>query len=664
MPNADRLLERINILYSTRSKLIASFLGVSFMVGAVSLFVGGQLLYKAFLNEATNRVRLDLNAAREIYLNRIRNVEIVLKTTTLGSQFRSALTNQDALDLINRLNRLAQEADLDFAGIVTPKATTLCRIGPHAIPTQKTQVPNPITNLALRQRVPIAGTVVLGKEFLVAEDPALADQAIIRLLPTQMAAPRAGEEETSGMALAAAIPVLEGTTLLGVLYGGVLLNRNFSIVDQVRDTVFQNEIYKDRNIGTATIFFKDLRISTNVLVPGGDRAIGTRVSKEVKERVLQAGERWTGRAFVVNDWYISAYEPIVDIFGERVGMLYVGILEAKYADIRKKALSVFVLLTIAGILLAIGLGYFLEDKIMRPVHRLVRASNEVSNGNFAPDIGPVSKSEIGVLQETFKEMLISLRDRDRRIKAESEIKLLQSEKQASIGRLAAGVAHEINNPLTGVLTFTHMLLRRKDIAQDIRSDLETIAQQTERVRKIVKNLLDFSRQTELNPEPTDINRLVRTAVLMMKNHALVKGVKLVFKPVDGIPPLTLDASQIQSVLLNLIINALDATKPGGTITVSAGISVSTNKADHKGVEIAVRDTGCGIPSDHLDKLFDPFFTTKEVGQGTGLGLAVSYGIVLRHGGTIRVQSEVGSGSTFTVWLPVEGKSDERKDTNS
>jgi two-component system NtrC family sensor kinase len=150
---------------------------------------------------------------------------------------------------------------------------------------------------------------------------------------------------------------------------------------------------------------------------------------------------------------------------------------------------------------------------------------------------------------------------------------------------------------------------------------------------------------------------------MMKNHALVKGVKIMFKPIEGIPLLTLDASQIQSVLLNLIINALDATEPGGTIAVSAGISVSTNKADHKGVEIAVRDTGCGIPPDHLDKLFDPFFTTKDVGQGTGLGLAVSYGIIQRHGGTIRVQSEVGRGSTFTVWLPIEGETDERKDTD-
>ena len=647
---------------SIRSKLIASFLGVSFLVGAVSLLVGGQLLYKTVLNEAENRVRLDLNAAREIYLNRVRGVEVALNTTTLGSGFRSDLKMRDAPALVNRLTRLARQTEMDFAGIVTSEGKTLCRIGNHAVSRQKKQVSNPIANLAIERRTPVSGTEVLSKEFLFAEDSRLADQAIIRVLPTPRAAPSAEEEETAGMALAAAIPVFQGTRLLGVLYGGVLLNRNFSIVDQVRDTVFQKEIYKGRNIGTATIFSNDLRISTNVLTSAGERAIGTRVSKEVKDRVLTAGEKWTGRAFVVNDWYITAYEPIEDISGERVGMLYVGVLEAKYADIRAKVLSVFILLTIAGIALAIGLGYFLESIILRPVHQLIKASNEVSRGNFSPRFGPISKGEIGVLQKTFTDMLTSLQERDKRIKAESELKLVQSEKQASIGRLAAGVAHEINNPLTGVLAFTHLLLQRKDLPDDIRTDLETIAQQTERARIIVKNLLDFSRQTRLNPAPIDINRLVKSVVSMMNNQTLIKGVTLQCRVEEGIPLLTLDANQIQSVLFNLLLNALDATTKGDSIMVATESGIPA-AAGRKGVAITVRDTGCGIPPEYLDKLFDPFFTTKDVGQGTGLGLAVSQGIVQGHRGSIYVQSGVGTGSTFTVWLPIEDESGETKDSN-
>ena len=490
------------MFHSTRFKLIISFLSVSLLVGLVSLLVGGQLLYKAVLNEATNRIRLDLNAAREIYLARIKCMTVALNITTLGPGFRSALKARDAPQLVSRLMRVAQNTELDFAGIVTNEGETLCRIGPDSIPEEippnppfpkggTVQADNPLASFVLKHGCAVSGTVILSKEFLFAENPEFAEQARIRLLPTPRAAPRPEVEETSGMALAAAI---------------------------------------------------------------------------------------------------------------------------------------------------------------------------VSQGNLSPELGPISKSEIGVLEKTFKEMLSSLRERDRRQRAESEIKLQQSEKQASVGRLAAGVAHEINNPLTGVLTFTHMLLRRKDINDEIRSDLQTIAQETERVRKIVRGLLDFSRQTQLDLEPTDVNGLVRSTIEIVENQALIGGVSLDFKPGEGLPVCNLDRSQLQSVLLNIIINALDATEPGGNIVVSTGLSISTSKTEKKGIEIAITDTGCGIALEDLDKLFDPFFTTKEVGQGTGLGLSVSLGIAERHGGTIRVRSEVGRGSTFTIWLPVEEESGEHEDT--
>jgi two-component system NtrC family sensor kinase len=639
------------LFYSTRSKLILSFLGVSILVSGVALIVGGQLLYKAVLNEATTRVRLDLNAAREIYLTHIKGVKVALNVTTLGPVFRTSLEKHDAQKLVGLLRNVAHQTELDFAGIVTKEGKTLCRIGPHSIPREPSP-PNPIANLALQQRTAVSGTVILNNEFLFAEDPELANRARIKFVPTKRATPRLETEELSGMALVSAVPVLEAGNFLGVLYGGVLLNRSQEIVDRVRDTVFQQETYNGRSIGTATIFLNDLRISTNVVSPDGNRAIGTLASEEVKEHVLEEGKKWIDRAFVVNDWYITAYEPIEDIFGQRVGMLYVGVLEAKYADVRRKALSIFIIVTMAGMALAIGLGIFIANRTSRPVQQLIEASIQVSEGNLSPEIGPISKSNIGVLQKTFKEMLTSLQERDKR----SEIKLLQSEKQASIGKLAGGVAHEINNPLTGIFTFTHMLLRQKDLPAEVRSDLETIAQETERVRKIVKGLLDFSRQTELDREPTDVNRLVRYTLSLVENQALIKGINLNFEPGEGLPMITLDRNQMQSVFLNIIINALDATEPGGSITIATGIGVSASKPDQKGVEITCTDTGCGIPSENLDKLFDPFFTTKEIGQGTGLGLAVSYGIIEGHGGTIWVQSKVGRGSTFTLWLPIEGES--------
>ena len=628
---------------------------MAFLVCAVALIVGGQLLYKSVLNEAYNRVRLDLNAAQEIYLTRVKGVKVALNITTLGPVFRSALEKQDVQKLVGLLTNIAQQTELDFAGIVTKEGKALCRIGPNSIPRGNSP-PNPIANLVLQKQIGIFGTVVLSNEFLFSENPELAERSRMKLLATKRATPRPESEELSGMVLAAAVPVFDSGHLLGVLYGGILLNRSEEIVDRVRDTVFQHEIYNGRSIGTATIFLKDIRVSTNVLNPDGSRAIGTVASEEVTKYVLTEGNKWTDRAFVVNDWYITAYEPIEDIFGTKVGMLYVGVLEAKYADVRWKALSVFILITMAGMVFAIGLGYIIADKISRPVQQLTKASIQVSQGNLSPEIGPISNSEIGVLQKTFKQMLASIQERDQRQREESESKLLQSEKQASVGKLAGGVAHEINNPLTGIFTFTHMLLKRKDIPEEVRQDLETIAQETERVRKIVKGLLDFSRQTELDREPMDINRLVRYTVSLVENQALIKGVSLNFEPGEGLPTITLDRNQMQSVLLNIIINALDATEPGGSITITSGIGVSTSKPGQNGIEILCTDTGCGIAPENLNRLFDPFFTTKDVGHGTGLGLSVSYGIVERHGGTIWVQSKVGKGSTFKVWLPIEEQS--------
>jgi len=632
---------------------------VAFSVCAVALIVGGQLLYKSVLNEAYNRVRLDLNAAREIYLTRVKGVKVALNITTLGPVFREALEKRDAPKLVGLLTNVAQQTELDFAGIVTKEGKTLCRIGPNSIPKENSPS-NPIANLVLQKQIGIFGTVVLNNKFLFSENPELAERSRMKLLPTKRSTPRPESEELSGMVLAAAVPVFDSGRFQGVLYGGILLNRSEEIVDRVRDTVFQHEIYKGQSIGTATIFLKDIRVSTNVLNPDGSRAIGTVASEEVTRYVLTDGNKWTDRAFVVNDWYITAYEPIEDIFGERVGMLYVGVLEAKYADVRWKALSVFILITMAGMVFAIGLGYIIADKISRPVQQLTRASVQVSQGNLSPEIGPISNSEIGVLQKTFQQMLASIQERDQRQKAESETKLLQSEKQASVGKLAGGVAHEINNPLTGIFTFTHMLLKRKDIPEEVRQDLETIAQETERVRKIVKGLLDFSRQTELDREPTDINRLIRFTMSLVENQALIKGVSLSFEPGEGLPTITLDRNQMQSVFLNIIINALDATDPGGSITITSGIGVSTSKPGQNGIEILCTDTGCGISPENLNKLFDPFFTTKDVGQGTGLGLSVSYGIVERHGGTIWVQSKVGKGSTFKVWLPIEEQKGENE----
>ena len=353
------------MFYSTRSKITISFLGVAVLVCGISLIVGRQLFYKAVLDEAGSRVSSDLNAARELYLSRIIDIKTALNLTSIGPIFLSALEKHNDQALINRLSIVAQQTRLDFMGIVSKDGKTIYRIGPNSTPGDIDPT-NPIADLALKKRIAISGTMILSNKFLFSENPELAERSRIQVPRTKMAPPGATNEELSGMTLAAAVPIIEAGTFYGVLYGGVLLNRSQDIVDRIRDTVFQHEMYRDRSIGTASIFLNNLRISTNVLNPDGSRAIGTIASEEVAQHVLNEGKKWVDRAFVANDWYISAYEPIDDIFGQRVGMLYVGRLEAKYTDVRSKAISMFILITVTGIAITAGFGYIIAIKISGP----------------------------------------------------------------------------------------------------------------------------------------------------------------------------------------------------------------------------------------------------------------------------------------------------------
>ncbi|MFZ2633186.1 MAG: ATP-binding protein [Desulfosalsimonadaceae bacterium] len=646
-------LEKDAMFHSTRFKLIFSFLCVSFLVGGISLFIGARLLYDAVLREGTNQTRLALTAAEDVYQTNVRFIDLALNITTLGMGFRSSFIDRNVPDLIDRLDRMAKNADLDFSGIALSDGRTLCRINGKALPDSPNPPDNPIVRYVLNKGDSTSGTIVVNRPFLEIEAPERAGR--IKFYSFRAAgqdASDAGPQE-SCLAIAGAVPIFEYRTtgkLLGVLYGGRVINQSTEIVDSARKSVFFDEIQAETTMPTATIFFDKFRIATNMIDRQGNRAIGSSVSDAVKEQVIVRGKSWTQRREDLGDQYISAFMPLSDVFGNRVGMLSVATLESNYSAVQHKLIFIFIAATCLGALSAIGMGYFLARKVMAPVHRLIKASREVSAGNVSPDIGPISKDlEMAILQKTFKDMVESMK----RTRMASQSKILQSEKQASVGRLAAGVAHEINNPLTGVLTYTHMLLRRKDINEDIRSDLQVIVESTERVRKIVKGLLDFSRQTKLDPESTEINRLMEATIKLVENQALLKGVSVHFEPGDNLPMIVLDRSQIQSVFLNMILNALDATQPSDEIRITSSAALSANDIGHQGVEITIADNGSGMPPEHLSQIFDPFFTTKDVGKGTGLGLSVSLGIVKEHGGNIRVQSELGKGTTFFIWLPIE-----------
>ncbi|HPB81777.1 MAG TPA: ATP-binding protein, partial [Spirochaetota bacterium] len=221
-----------------------------------------------------------------------------------------------------------------------------------------------------------------------------------------------------------------------------------------------------------------------------------------------------------------------------------------------------------------------------------------------------------------------------------------SEKLASLGRLASGIAHEINNPLTGVLTYSSVLL--EDLRDtEYREDLDVIVGETLRCRKIVQEILDFARETRLEKARVNLNGVIHDALSILEKNFNFQNVKIVRKFRDTIPEVWCDVNLFKSVINNLALNAADAMPDGGTLE----IATDYNEAEDS-VVLTFADTGSGISEEDLDKIFDPFFTTKETGKGTGLGLAVSYGIVQRHKGIIDVKSSPGQGTTFTIMLPV------------
>jgi two-component system NtrC family sensor kinase len=506
---------------------------------------------------------------------------------------------------------------------------------------------------------------IVPREELLKEGEDLAEQAYMEFIDTPKAAPRPENKETSGMMLKAAASVKdEEGKLLGILYGGILLNRNYEIVDRVKEIVYKGEIYKGREKGTATIFQQDLRVSTNVKDEKGERAIGTRVSKEVNNAVLVEGKPWIDRAFVVNDWYITAYEPIKNIDGKIIGILYVGMLEKPYIDTANRVMSTFTIIAFLCVVFLLVILYFSTTRITNPLQKMVVATQVISKGDLAHRVKINSRDEIGYLAESFNRMTVNLEAANEKLiewgktlekKVEERTKelrkmqahLIQSEKLASLGKLAAGIAHEINNPLGGILIYSNLLLEDTEKDSPHYENLKKIVKETSRCKDIVKGLLEFARPKEPETSLIGVNEILEGSLAIMEKQALFQNISIKKSYESDLPKIIADSAQLQQVFMNIILNAAEATAGNGTLTLSTSLN-----PDSKCIEVKFSDTGQGIKEEDKKRLFEPFFSTKEVGKGTGLGLAISYSIIQKHQGTIEVKSQIGKGSTFTVKLPV------------
>ncbi|HUV66738.1 MAG TPA: cache domain-containing protein [Sedimentisphaerales bacterium] len=643
-----RVVDGTIMRISLKAKLIVSFLAVIVIGGLVTTLVGTRLIGTGIIRQAQDKVRNDLNAAREIYRQESEKLKDTVRFTALRRFFiGEALLNNDITALTKELERIRKAESLDILTLTDDVGRVVVRFRNPSI-SGDSQADDVLVSRVLAGREAVAATVIVPEEELRKEGPDLAEQARIEYIPTPKAKPTLETKQTSAMCIKAAAPILgDNGQLLGVLYGGNLLNRNYEIVDKVKETVYQAVKYEGKDIGTATIFQGDLRISTNVLRADGTRAIGTRISEEVYERVLVEGLPWIDRAFVVNNWYISAYEPIRDVKDEIIGILYVGILEEKFTDMRNRAIAIFLGIALTGMVIALIVSNFLAKGVLQPIKRLIFASHQWAVGNLDYRAETTAKDEIAELTETFNTMASSLKERDDRLKEYAHQQIMKSDRLATLGQLAAGVAHEINNPLGAVLMYAHLSLEEMEAEDARRKNLEKAVTEATRCKNIVRGLLDFARQSEPNIEESDVDEILKRTLSLLENQALFQNIKITTTLSASLPRAMMDSGQIQQVFTNIIFNAAEAMAGEGELAV-----VSRTTPGDEWVEIEFTDTGCGIPRENLEKIFDPFFTTKEVGRGTGLGLAVSYGIIARHKGTIEVESEPGKGTTFIVRLPL------------
>jgi two-component system NtrC family sensor kinase len=647
---------------SLRTRLILSFLAIILAGGLLSLVVGSQLIRRTLISQAQDKVRHDLSSAWMVFDEKLNDIKDIVRLTAARESLRDFLRAHQIDILLKYLSRVRVENRLDVLTLLDHQGRVLIRTSSPKN-TGDDQSRDEVVRLAL-ERETLAAPVIAPQEELLKESEALAAQALITFIPTPRAAPHAEDRETGGMMLKAAAPILdEDGSLLGVLTGGVLVNRNYEIVDRVKETVFRGGQYKGRETGTATIFQNDLRISTNVKNEKGQRAVGTLLMAEVKKTVLDEGRPWVARAFVVNDWYITAYEPIKDVSGRIIGVLYVGTLERPYIDTANRVLLTFTLIAGLCVVLLLVVLYFLTMRITRPLQRMVVATQEIAKGDLSHKVHVASSDEIGALASSFNQMTDHLREANEKLMEwgrtlegkveertqelrEIQSHLLQSEKLASIGKLAAGIAHEINNPLGAVLLYSHLILEDTPQGQAHHENLKKIIRETQRCKDIVTGLLDFARPKEPQRQPTDMHELLDRCLAFTEQQALFQNIKVEKDYGPGLPRIVADAGQLQQVFMNIILNAAEAMDGTGILTLRTSYDGSRDE-----VAVAIADTGHGINEEDKGRLFEPFFTTKDVGKGTGLGLAISYGIIQRHHGTIEVQSEVGQGATFTIRLP-------------
>jgi two-component system NtrC family sensor kinase len=647
-----------------RRRLFVTYLGVVLVTGLAGIVAGVRLLGDTVVREAQTRATLDLRAAWSVYRSQTTRLETLMRLLADSRVLREGLGADPTLAARERLELTQRQYDLDFLTLVDKTGVVRLRSQP---PYNQRDYRGALDLVhgALQGRAR-SGTVELTREELALEGHGLPRQAYFALQPTPRAKPTPEKELTSGIVLLAAAPFLaEDGAVQGAVYGGVLLSRDYALADEIQETVFRQEKFRGKALGTVTIFQWDVRIATTVRAADGNRAIGTRLSAEVYDNTLENGRPWVGRAFVVNDWYLSAYEPIRDPGGRIVGCLYVGILESKYAAMRQRVIATFGGLAASGLVAVLILSYVLALRITRPVERLAEGAHRLADGHLDHRVaGGATTDEIGSLVTSFNSMAEHLQ-RQQESLAESQRRLAESNRELETRNrdymeMLGFVSHELKNPIATARLSVESLLAGNagELSSKQREVVARVSRNAAYLEGMVRNYLDLSRieQGELEARKQFVvlrADILDRAVSQVTSQLESKGMALEMEVPEDLV-VHADPDLLTIVLDNLIGNAAKYGREGGRIRVTA-------ERDASAVHCSVWNEGDGIPADQLDRLFQKF--SRLPGgkgprqRGTGLGLFVTRQILELHGGHIGAQSEEGSWVRFFFDLPLPADPD-------
>jgi two-component system NtrC family sensor kinase len=619
---------------SLRTRLLFYFIIVIAGVGILSMLAGIHFIQDRIVRQAQNKVIQDLNSARLIYQARLKEVENLIRLSADRFFIKESFLENQTSVLRHEFDRILTHENLDFLTLADDRGRVIYRAGQPSIQGGRPVGPK-ILEALLNRRV-MAYTEVFSAADLLAENPELRDRVMIRTLPTPHAKFQRSAILDSGLVILATAPVFDNqANLLGFLYGGILLNQSDELVDRIKETVYQEETYRGREIGSATIFLWDVRIATNVKKQDGSRAIGTRVSTEVYDQVLVRGNRWLERAFVVNDWYITAYEPIRNGSGNIIGMIYVGLQEQKFTDMKKQSFLLFAVISALGILTAVAVALILSASLLKPLNQLVQASDKVARGDLDNLILGKRTDEIGILTDRFNQMTRSL-----------------SEKENMREIFITMVSHELKSPLAAIqynmnVIIEGMMGQIPDLLREKLLRLET------RIGQLIRLINDWLRLSHLESQQVlasmtwiDVNHLIQSVIDSHDPIAQKNQVHLEFQDFGQTLAMRGREDALQAVFANLISNAIKYNRPGGKVIVSL-------QKENDSICMKISDTGIGIPEDKRSLIFKPFFRVQEKSvEGSGLGLALVKKLVELHNGTIQVHSAEGGGSVFQLCFPL------------